>query len=222
MAFIEKYRYTPKEKYEEIFDSKSLKDVNKSSHKKNTINLLIVLNALFLAFYMSTEISYLEFISTYLQYIPLKLTAKTAAEIASASALSYTIGRGISVLIAIKVKPQNLIQSHLLIIFIAMSVIMFGQNSMTMLWIGCVGAGYGFSPIYAAIYSMIKEHIEVNDKIGGILLFATDSINVLLPYVLGKFIETTPDLFVYIILMNASLSVFVFISILYTIYCFNL
>ncbi|CAG2108471.1 unnamed protein product [Medioppia subpectinata] len=217
MLIIEKYEYLPpRDTYEDI-DSNDKTSSSAAKKSRNSVIIFVILNGIFLAFYMSTEILYLEFISTYLQYIPLKLSAKKAAEIASASALCYTIGRGISALVAIKVKPQRLIQSHFCIIFIAMSIIIFGQQYIALVWVGCLSAGFGFSPIYAAIYSLIKQHMEVDDKVAGFLLFSTDSINVLLPYVLGLHIETMPDLFIYLIVFNVFISVVVFAAIVYSV-----
>jgi MFS family permease len=132
----------------------------------------------------------------------------------SAMALSFTISRGISFFIAIKTRPQHMIACHLLILLIANTILFFGQNSLTLLWIGTLIIGYGFGPLYAAIFALIGHYIEMTDRIGTIFIFASASIYLFLPFILGTFIEKHSFVLILSIAINLIISIFVFALIL--------
>jgi hypothetical protein len=179
--------------------------------------LSIVLVSVFLAFYCVSESVYLNFSATYFQYIPLKLTASKSAEIVSAMATSYTIGRGISVLIAIKIKPQLMIGYHFVILITSIIILLFGQNSITLIWIGGLTLSFGFSSVFPAIISFISQYLMITDRIGTILVFSSTSITMFAPLVLGTYIEKFSPIYVISIVTNISISILLFIIILYII-----
>ena len=102
---------------------------------------LIVLVSLLLAFFSASETIFFAFSATYFQYIPLKLSASKAAEVVSAMAMTFTISRGMAILIAIRTKPQKIIAIFLSILLLSMFILFFATNSMTMLWTGMLGNG---------------------------------------------------------------------------------
>jgi len=148
--------------------SKKLFDEKGSPRK-----LFIILLSVLLSTYSTTEATFFQFGPTFYQYIPLKLSASKSAEIMSAMALSYTISRGISTFIAIKIRPQHMIAYHLLILVIAVTILFFGQNSLTFLWFAVLIIGFGFGPLFAAILAFIGQYIEMTDRIGTIFLFSS-------------------------------------------------
>jgi hypothetical protein len=135
----------------------------------------------------------------------------------SAMALSFTISRGISFFIAIKIRPQHMIACHLLILVIANTILFFGQNSLTLLWIGTLIISFGLGPLFAGIFAFIGHYIEVTDRIGTIFLFSSSFVYLFLPFILGTFIEKHSIVFVLSIAISLIISIFVFALILYTI-----
>jgi len=147
-------RYVPpkeqlknKEQLNQSSDIKNYSSENCSS-KTNLVDsptrhrkLLIILTAFCLSTYGALELTHFQYSSTYYQYFGLKITAPTAARIMSAMAACFTIGRCLSAFIAIKVKPEIMIIYHLGIIITAMCVLFFGQNYITLIWIGNVIMG---------------------------------------------------------------------------------
>lgn len=108
-----------------------------TKHRK----LLIILTAICLSTYGALELTYFQYSSTYCQYFGLRITAPNAAIIMSAMAGSYTAGRCLSAFIAIKVKPEIMIIYHFGTIIAAVCVLFFGQNYITLIWIGNVMMG---------------------------------------------------------------------------------
>jgi MFS family permease len=179
--------------------------------------LFIILISILLSTFNAAEVTFYNFGPTFYQYIPIKLSASKSAEMMSAMALSFTISRGINFFIAIKIRPQHMIAYHLLIILIANIILVFGQNSLTLLWIGTIIIGYGLGPLYAAIFAVIGHYIEMTDRIGTIFLFSSASIYLFLPFILGTFIEKYSIVFILSIAINVIISTFVFALILYII-----
>jgi hypothetical protein len=148
MLFVKKYKFEPPKDETKGLDTLNNSDkVSYSNEKFNSRtniiespikhrNLMIGLAALFLAAYTALELTHFQFSSTYYQYIDNPVTASRAAQILSAMATSYTIGRFLSSIIAIKVVPEIMIIYHFCIIAVSMVVLYFGQNTEWILWVG--------------------------------------------------------------------------------------
>ncbi len=205
-------------------DSEILKNNNNCSEtklfdrKSSPRVLSIILVSIFIAFYCVSETVYLMFSATYFQYFPLKLTASKSAQIVSTMATSYTISRGISVLIAIKIRPQLMISYHFLIIITSIIILFFGQNSITLVWVGSLSLSFGYSPVYPSIFSYINQYLVITDRIGTIFVFSTATITMFAPFVLGTYIEKFAVVYIISIITTLSISILLFIIILYIIW----
>jgi len=145
---------TPNEKLKRKDSSENLETESQSdqtySSRENLVDspanqkdrrFLIALIALLLGIYSSLESAHFAYSTTYYQYIELRISAPKAAQILSVMATSYTIGRGLSSFIAIKVKPEVMIIYHYFIIIIGMLVLYLGQSSIALIWFGNVIIG---------------------------------------------------------------------------------
>ncbi len=210
MFFIRRYR-TPAQNPKEKFNSR----VTKLFDSRDTPRTLIItLVSIFLAFYCVSENTYLRFSATYYQYIPLRLTASESAGIVSAMALTYTIGRGISIFIAFRIKPKHMIAYHFLIVLISLTILLFGQKSLILIWIGSLIRGLGFSTIFPSIYAFIGEYFELTNKIGTIFTLFSATLTLPLPFILGTFIEKHPFIYLLSIGFNLLFAIFIFVLIL--------
>ncbi len=208
-------------RYRSLSDNSADNEINpqkKLFDRKHSPRVLIItLVSIFLAFYFVSELVYLQFSATYFQYIPLKLTASKSAEIVSAMALTYTIGRGISVFIAIKIRPQHMIAYHFLILIISIVILFSAQNSITILWFGSLTLSFGFSSIFPSIFSFISQYLIITDRIGTTLIFSSSVLNLFTPFILGTYIEKYSVIFVVSMLLNLTISIAIFVIILYII-----
>jgi hypothetical protein len=209
MFFIRRYR-TPAQNPKEKFNSRVTKLFDERDSPRI---LMITLVSIFMAFYCVSENTYLRFGATYYQYIPLRLTASKSAEIVSAMALTYTIGRGISIFIAFRIKPKHMIEYHFLILLISLTILLFGQKSLTLIWIGSLG----FSTIFPSIYAFIREYFELTNKIGTIFTIFSASLTLPLPFILGTFIEKHPFIYLLSIGLNLLFAIIIFVLILFVI-----
>ena len=76
------------------------------------------------------------YVSTYMQFITIRLSVKKAADIMAMMSAVFTAGKIVSSYISIKVKPIIMITYHFATMCAAVVIIYFGQNSEIMLWVG--------------------------------------------------------------------------------------
>lgn len=200
--FEERLRKSPPKKYRKFRESEC-QEV-----------LLIILVSLFLAFFTVSETIYLRFGATYYQYIPLEFTANQSAGMVSVMAMIYTIGRGISFFLSIELKPQLVIGYHTLVLIMSFIVLILGQNKLTLLLIGSLSMSFGYSCITASTFAYIGQYIEMTDRIGTILTCSSRLLTLFMPYILGKYIERHPKVFIITMFSNILICVFVFTIIL--------
>ncbi|CAG2166984.1 unnamed protein product [Oppiella nova] len=123
-------------------------------------------------------------------YSPLRLTAGKSAEMVSITALSYTIGRGISIFISMKVRPQYMIAYHFVILYLSMSIlIIWGQYSLPVLYATNVCIGLGLSALFPAMFAYLEHYIVITDTIGTYCMLVAELISLFNPYMLGLMVE---------------------------------
>lgn len=213
MFVVKKYKYVAV-KSKEVDDKSKVKLFNREGAPKT---LIVIISCIFLAFYSISEVIYLEFGATYFQYIPIRLSASKAAEIFSAMSLSYTIGRGINIFVALKVKLHIIIAYHFLIIIAAIVTLLTVDQSLIHLWIGSLMLSFGFSPIFPAVFAFIGQYLEITNRIGTILIFAHACLNIIVPFILGTYLEQYPFVFPLGIILNVSVGICMYFLILYVI-----
>ncbi len=106
---------------------------------------------------------------------------------------------------------------HFVILITSIIILFFGQNSITLIWIGSLTLSFGFSPVNPAIFSFISRYLIITDRIGTILVFSSTSITIFAPLVLGPYIEKFSPIYIITIVTNISISILLFIIILYII-----
>ncbi|CAG2171822.1 unnamed protein product [Oppiella nova] len=156
---------------------------------------MIILVCLLLAFFSASESIFFAFSATYFQYIPLKLSASSAAQLVSSMALTFTISRGVAIILAMRTTPQKIIAVFLAILLVSMVLLFFATNSLTLLWLAILLMSFGFSPIYASIFSFMGRYLEFTNQLGTVLLLSANSLNLVLPGLLGAYIEVMPNIF---------------------------
>lgn len=105
------------------------------------LKTIVVLCCICFASFTAIENCQFQFSPTFNQYIPLRLCAPKSALILSVMALCFTLGRGVSIVIAIRVRPEAMITYHYCFILSAIIILLFAQNSLLFIYIGNVLIG---------------------------------------------------------------------------------
>lgn len=180
---------------------------------------LVAMGSLFLTFFVGMEQMHLQFLPTFAVNTDLNISPSTAAMMSSAAAFSFTIGRCLSIPLAIKLKPQTILYTnHVLMLLGTIILAIYANSSETMLWVGNIVLGCGFSSVYASIYAFLEQNIRVTNRIGSLFVFAGGLTAALSPSLVGQYIEANPLILVWFNLACCLLCLIILIIIHLTIY----
>jgi MFS transporter, FHS family, Na+ dependent glucose transporter 1 len=144
--------------------------------------------ALFLFFYVSAELSFGNWIYTYT--ITLNLAdAAGAAFLNSGFWFSFTLGRFISIPLASRFKPVQLISISLAGALLFALIPFIFPNSLTALWIVAIGLGLFMAPIWPGGFNLAGQSLALTATISSIILLGDSLGGMILPSSTGKIIE---------------------------------
>jgi FHS family Na+ dependent glucose MFS transporter 1 len=167
----------------------------------------IVTAMLFLFFYVGSELTYGNWIYTYT--ITLNLAdASHAAYLTSGFWLSFTIGRAISIPVAARFSPKQILTTAFIGGLGALAFAIILPPSITMLWVTTLAVGFFFAPIWATGYNLAGQSIKLTATISSIIILGDSFGGVVLPWVTGQAIErlgaeTMPRLVFFSLAINA-------------------
>lgn len=174
---------------------------------------------MFLTFFVGMEQMHLQFLPTFVVNTELDISPSTAAMMSSAAALSFTVGRGVSIPLAIKLRPQTILYTnHVLMLIGTIILALYSNTSVTMLWVGNCILGVGFSSVYASVYAFLENQIRVTNRIGSIFVFAGGLTAALSPSLVGQYIEASPLILVWFNLVCCLLCLTILVIIHLTVY----
>ena len=175
---------------------------------------LVISAMLFLFFYVGAEITFGGWVYTYA--VTLKLaSAAGAAYLTSAFWLAFTIGRLISIPVATRFKPKQVILAAL---FGCLSILVLGilfSGSSTALWLMAIGLGFCMAPIWPTGFTLAGQSIALTGRITGVILLGDSFGGMVLPTLVGKVIEgSSPYAMVYLVLGSLVLNLLAFMGML--------
>lgn len=174
---------------------------------------------MYLTFFVGMEQMHLQFLPTFVVNTELSLSPSVAAMMSSAAALAFTIGRGLSIPLAIKLRPQTILYTnHFLMLLGTFVLAIYANTSETMLWVGNIILGAGFSSVYASVYAFLEQQIRITNRIGSVFVFAGGLTAALSPSLVGQYIEPNPLILVWFNLVCCLLCLTIFIIIHLSVY----
>ena len=163
----------------------------------------------FLLLYVGLEINFGSWIFTYA--VERGFADETAGLLNSAYWGAFTVGRLLSIPLASKLRPSQLIQSELVLAAISLAVMTLWQDAPIALWIGTVGLGFSLSAIFPTTISLAERRIGISGKITGIFMAGAGLGGLILPLAIGYGIESVgPQAFIYIMLTILALLLIVY------------
>ncbi|CAG2100945.1 unnamed protein product [Medioppia subpectinata] len=155
--------------------------------------LIIILCMLLFSFHCASDDSYVQFAATYLQYIPLGLSAGASAKIVSYMGLAFTLSQAVSVVVALKLRPHWMLGYHFLIMLAGILLMYFGKHSLGMMWAGILVMAVGIGAVFPLIFSFMAQQIDVTDRIGTLLNFSSKIPGLFVPTIIGMLVEKHPE-----------------------------
>ncbi len=149
---------------------------------------LVLAAAFFLFFYVSAELSFGNWIYTYT--ITLDLTdAAGAAFLNSGFWFAFTAGRLISIPLAVRLKPAQIVAVGLAGALVFALVPFLFPNSLMALWVVAVGMGLFMAPIWPGGFNLAGQSLALTATISSIILLGDSLGGMILPSATGKIIE---------------------------------
>jgi FHS family Na+ dependent glucose MFS transporter 1 len=172
--------------------SPTLQDQSEESERPYTnlraILPMIIIAMLFLFFYVGSEITYGNWIYTYALTLDLA-DATRAAYLTSGFWLAFTIGRAISIPVAARFKPAQILTVAFVGGLGALALAISVPNSLTVLWAATLATGFFMAPVWATGYNLVGQSIKLTATVSSIIILGDSFGGVVLPWVTGQAIE---------------------------------
>jgi FHS family Na+ dependent glucose MFS transporter 1 len=160
---------------------------------------LVILAALFLFFYVGAEVAFGGWVYTYA--VALKLaSAAGAAYLTSGFWLSFTLGRLLSIPMATRFTPQQIVLAALFTGLSILALVIVIPGSSIVLWIVALGLGFCMAPIWPMGFTLAGQSLTLTASVSGMILLGDCFGGMLLPWLVGQVIEVTgPRALVYLV-----------------------
>ena len=175
---------------------------------------LVIAAMLFLFFYVGAEIGFSGWIYTYAFTLNLA-DATMAAYLTSIFWLSFTIGRLISIPLALRLVPQRMIGGALLGCLSILSVALILPASSTLVWIMAPVLGFCMAPIWPSGFTLAGRSLKLTARVSTIILLGDSLGGMVLPWLIGQVLDATgPQAMIYLVFASLIFNLAAFIAIL--------
>ena len=175
---------------------------------------LVIAAMLFLFFYVGAEIAFSGWIYTYAFTLQLA-DAATAAYMTSAFWLSFTIGRLISIPLALRLTPQRMIWIALLGCLSILGVAAILPASSTLVWIMAPVLGFCMAPIWPSGFTLAGRSLKLTARVSTIILQGDSFGGMVLPWLVGQVLDATgPQAMIYLVLASLIFNMAAFVAML--------
>ena len=183
--------------------------------EKARINYGVVVAAmLFLFFYVGAEIAFSGWIYTYALTLNLA-NVTTAAYLTSMFCLTFTLGRLLSIPLAMRFKPQQLIAAALTGCLAILGVALIIQPSSTFVWILAAALGFCMAPMWPSGFTLAGQSVRLTSRVSGLILLGDSLGFMVLPWVVGQVLQGVgPQAMIYLVATSLFFNLFAFLAIL--------
>jgi FHS family Na+ dependent glucose MFS transporter 1 len=151
---------------------------------------LVLIAALYLFFYVGAEITYAGWIYTYATSLKI-FTEAGAAYLTSGFWLSFTIGRLISIPLAIRFSPRQIIPVALIGCLITLALVVLMPVSSALLWLVTISLGFCMAPLWPTGFTLAGQSLKLTARISSIILLGDSFGGMFLPWLVGQVIDLT-------------------------------
>jgi MFS transporter, FHS family, Na+ dependent glucose transporter 1 len=176
---------------------------------------LVFVATLLLFFYVGAEITFSGWVYTYA--VALKLvSSEVAAYLTSGFWLTFTISRLVAVPVSTRFAPKQVLLVTILGCLAILAVAMLIPGSQIILWIMSIGLGLSMGPIWPAAFTLAGQSFPLTGKISSIVLLGDSSGTMVLPWLVGRVIETNgPSAMLVLVFGSLLLSLVTFLGMLF-------
>jgi FHS family Na+ dependent glucose MFS transporter 1 len=149
---------------------------------------IVVAAMLFLFFYVSAEITFGGWLPTYAEKLGLA-DAALAAYLISLFWLAFTIGRLISIPVAVRFSSARVLVAALIGCAGFLGLLIAFPASPEVMWLSVAGIGFSMAPIWPSGYNLAVQSIHLTARRGAVIMLGDSIGGMVLPGLMGLFIE---------------------------------
>jgi len=175
---------------------------------------LVMPAALFLFFYVGAEVAFGGWVYTYA--VALKLaSAVGAAYLTSGFWLSFTLGRLLSIPMATRFTPPQIVLAALCSCLSLLALVIIIPDSSFVLWSVALGLGFCMAPLWPAGFTLAGQSLTLTASVSGMILLGDSFGCMVLPWLVGQAIAVTgPRALVYLVSGSLLCNVLAFVAML--------
>jgi FHS family Na+ dependent glucose MFS transporter 1 len=150
---------------------------------------LVILFVLFFSTFVATEGSYGGWIYTYAIATEIASPA-TAAVMTSVFWGALTLGRLVSIPLALRFSPSKLLIANMAGCLVGLSLAIVGGGSTTITWLATIVLGVSVASFFPVSLSFARETITITAQFTGLMFVGASLGGMFLPWLIGQFFET--------------------------------
>ena len=129
--------------------------------------ILLIIMILFFFFYVGSEGTFGIYLVVFSVQSSLKLPKQVGAQIAATFWGCFAAMRFVSIFAAIFLKPIYVMSMSCLVSTVgSILLVLYGSQSVTILWAGCALFGFGMASMFATGLLWLKSHMKLTNRIG--------------------------------------------------------
>lgn len=158
-----------------------------SSAELNVV--LIGLVAVLLFLYVGAEASYGGWVYTYtINQFP-EVAVSNAALLTSAFWGALTVGRLVSIPLAMRLKPGLVLVSDLLGCLLSVGAIVVWSNSIAVVWAGTLFLGFFMASFFPTTVTLAGQRMQISGKVSGWFFVGAGAGGMFLPWLIGQLFD---------------------------------
>ncbi|XP_054161315.1 uncharacterized protein LOC128959396 [Oppia nitens] len=213
MFFVKRYHFDKETQVEALESEEQKERYRKYVPRKTIVACIVIFNATGIM----SEMIYMDFAPTFYQFCSVRLPASEASEMFSYVGIALTIGRFMSVFIAVYLKPWVMITYQTLIVFVGFIFQYYAQYDYKLLLASSIIICFGYSSIFICLYSFVGQYMKVTDRMGGLFIGSYNLLYMPLAYFIAKYVEIVPESFVFLELACVCVAIVAFSYVLYSV-----
>lgn len=148
----------------------------------------VVLMVLCFVLYVGSEVGYGNWIYTYAFKLNFE-TEVTAAYLTSAYWGFFTLGRLFGIWVSTRLRPMTILSLDFAGSLISLGLILFFQNSATILWAATILFGISQASIFPTFLTLAEERMHITGTVAGLFLLGAGTGGMILPWLIGQVFE---------------------------------
>jgi FHS family Na+ dependent glucose MFS transporter 1 len=151
------------------------------------VPVLVFLTAVIFFAFTGAELGFGGWIYTYTTF-QAYANPKLAASINAAFWAALTVGRLISIPLAVKLRPQKILWVNFCGIIISLLILIFFSSSEVFLWLGTIGTGLFMASTFPTLLNDAQSRMYISGKITSFFFIGSSLGSMAIPWLMGQLI----------------------------------